>query len=238
VSARRRRPRPGAKSQPPRSMIPCHVNLLLYNRGIADKLLCSQSLVPTSHLRVSCGGCTSTYCSVLVRAYRPYRERLSVTSYTRHYKYWLCFTPKEQLPLPHHPPPSSSQHEQPSSIRMSHTQTAAPASSPNFQLIFNNALEAYKKRTKNDLLAHPLAAQLQTCNSPSDVLLILQQQVEELNQSRNNNGRLTRWLDPTVNVLYAFSGALGEGVGLVRFVISDRLRSTLMLIPRYSPPRK
>ncbi len=121
---------------------------------------------------------------------------------------------------------------------MSHTHTAAPASSPNFQLIFNNALEVYKKRTKSDLLAHPLAAQLRTCNSPSDVLLILQQQVEELNQSRNNNGRLTRWLDPTVNVLYAFSGALGEGVGLVCFMISDRLRSTLMLLLRYSPPRK
>ena len=169
-----------------------------------------------------------------MRAYRPYLEH--VTPYTRHY--WLCFTPKDQLPLPHHPPPSSSQHEQSSSVRMSHTHTAAPASSPNFQLIFNNALEVYKKRTKSDLLAHPLAAQLRTCNSPSDVLLILQQQVEELNQSRNNNGRLTRWLDPTVNVLYAFSGALGEGVGLVCFMISDRLRSTLMLLLRYSPPRK
>ena len=210
---------------------------ILYNRGIVDKLLCSQSLsVPTSHLRVSCGGCTR--CSVLVRAYRPYLEHLPVTSYTRHYKYWLCLTPKDQHPLPHHPPPSSSQYEQSSSVRMSHSHTAAAASSPNFQLIFNNALEAYKKRTKNDLLAHPLAAQLQTCNSPSDVLLILQQQVEELNQSRNSDGRLTKWLDPTVNVLYAFSGALGEGVGLVCFMISDRLRSTLMLILRYSPPRK
>jgi len=156
----------------------------------------------------------------------------------RHYKYWLCLTPKDQHALPHHPPPSSSQYEQSSSVRMSHSHTAAAASSPNFQLIFNNALEAYKKRTKNDLLAHPLAAQLQTCNSPSDVLLILQQQVEELNQSRNSDGRLTKWLDPTVNVLYAFSGALGEGVGLVCFMISDRLRSTLMLILRYSPPRK
>jgi hypothetical protein len=207
---------------------------ILYNRGIVDKLLCSQNLnVPTSHLRVSCGGCT--HSSVLVRAYRPYLEHLPVTPYTRHY--WLCFTPKEQLPLPHYPPPASSQHEQSSSVRMSHTHTAAPASSPNFQLIFNNALDAYKKRTKNDLLAHQLAAPLQACDSSNDVLLILQQQVEELNQSRNSNGRLTKWLDPTVNVLYAFSGALGEGVGLVCFMISD-LRSTLMLILRYSPPRK
>jgi hypothetical protein len=101
---------------------------------------------------------------------------------------------------------------------MSHSHHVASTSSPkgpNFQLIFNNALKAYEKRTKNDLLAHPLAAQLQACGSPSAVLVVLQQQVQELNQSRSSDERLTNWLDPTVNVLYALSSALGEGVGLV-----------------------
>jgi hypothetical protein len=98
---------------------------------------------------------------------------------------------------------------------MSHTHAAAATSSPNFQLIFNNALKAYERRTKNDLLAHPLATQLQACDSPNAVLILLQQQVQELNQSRSSDERLTKWLDPTVNVLYIFSGALGEGVGLV-----------------------
>jgi hypothetical protein len=46
---------------------------------------------------------------------------------------------------------------------------------------------------------------------------MLQQQIQELNQSRTGDERLTRWLDPTVNVLYTFSGALGEGVSLVCF---------------------
>lgn len=109
---------------------------------------------------------------------------------------------------------------------MSRAQPAAAASSPNFQLIFNNALKAYERRTNNDLLAHPLAAQLQACDSPSAVLLVLQQQVQELNQSRPSDERLTKWLDPTVNVLYAFSGALGEGVGLVCSLTCDRLRFT------------
>jgi len=80
--------------------------------------------------------------------------------------------------------------------------------SSNFQLIFDNALEAYKKRTKKDLLTHPLAAQLQDCRCPSSILDVLHQQVEELNQSRNE--RWTMWLDPTVNVLYAFSETLGD----------------------------
>ena len=111
----------------------------------------------------------------------------------------------------------SAQPKQPPFVLMSHTNHAAATSSPNFQLIFNNALKAYEKRTRNDLLAHPLAAQLQACDSPSAVLLVLQQRVQELNQSRSSDERLTNWLGPTVNVLYAFSSALGEGVGLVRY---------------------
>ena len=85
----------------------------------------------------------------------------------------------------------------------------------NFQLIINNALDTYKKRTKNDLLAHPLVTELQSCDSSSTILAVLQQQLQGLDQSRRSDGRWTRWLDPTVNVLYTLSGTLGEGVGLV-----------------------
>ena len=97
---------------------------------------------------------------------------------------------------------------------MSHSHpTSAPSS--NFQIIFDNALKAYEKRTKKDLLIHPLAAQLQHCNTPSSILDVLQQQVQELNQSQGRNEKWTRWLDPTVKVLYAFSETLGGGVTLV-----------------------
>ena len=105
---------------------------------------------------------------------------------------------------------------------MSHTQPT-PSSSSNFQPIFNDALKAYQKRAKHNLLEHPLAAQLQTCNSTTTILALLYQQVQELNQSRNNDERLTKWLDPIVNVLYTFSATLGEGVGLV-CTVTARLR--------------
>jgi hypothetical protein len=98
---------------------------------------------------------------------------------------------------------------------MSHSHLTASSSSNNFQLIINNALKAYEKRTKKDLLAHPLASQLQACNSPSAILAILQQQVQGLDQSRSSDDRWTKWLDPTVNILYALSATLGEGAGLV-----------------------
>jgi hypothetical protein len=100
---------------------------------------------------------------------------------------------------------------------MSHPRpSGSSAASLNFQLILNNALKTYEKQTKHDLLAHPLAAQLQACQSPSSILDVLQQQVQQLHQSRSDD-RLTKWLDPTVNVLYAFSATLGEGVSLVCF---------------------
>ncbi|KAH9053583.1 hypothetical protein EDB87DRAFT_1690207 [Lactarius vividus] len=97
---------------------------------------------------------------------------------------------------------------------MSQTLSTAAASS-RFQAIFNNALREYEKQTKNDLLAHPLASQLQSCDSTSAILVILQDQVREFDQACSGDDRLTKWLNPTVNVLYAFSAALGEGVGLV-----------------------
>ena len=93
--------------------------------------------------------------------------------------------------------------------------TASSSSSTNFQLIMNNALDKYKKRTKTDLITHPLAAQLQSCNSPTEILAVLQQQVQGLDQSRSSDERWSRWLDPTVNVIYVVSSTLAAGVSLV-----------------------
>lgn len=110
---------------------------------------------------------------------------------------------------------------------MSHTH-ATSTSSSNFQLIFNNALKAYERRTKKDLLAHPLAAQLQDCDSHASILLVLQQQVQELNQTSDE--RLTKWLDPTVKVLYTFTETLGEGVSLVCPMMSKCPRSCILIL--------
>jgi len=50
--------------------------------------------------------------------------------------------------------------------------------SSNFQSIFSASLQAYDRKTKNKLLHHPLAAQLQSCNSPNAVLTVLQDLVQ------------------------------------------------------------
>ena len=93
--------------------------------------------------------------------------------------------------------------------------STASSSTSSFQLILNNALNAYKQRTKNDLLDHPLASQLEACSSPTDILAVLRQQLGALDQSPDRDDPWTKWLDPTVNVICTLSDGLGEGVGLV-----------------------
>jgi hypothetical protein len=113
-----------------------------------------------------------------------------------------------------------------------------PSSSSNLQAIFVASLKEYEKKTKQDLVTHPLMAQFQTCNSPADILTVLRAQVQQFEQSTSGDDKLTKWLSPTINVLYAFSSALGAGVGLVSSLRTIPLRSTILdHTSRYSHPR-
>jgi hypothetical protein len=93
--------------------------------------------------------------------------------------------------------------------------TPSTSSLANFQSVFNAALERYENKTKKRLLTHPLSAQLQSCDSPAAILSLLQGLVQQFDQGRSSDERLNSWLNPTVNVLSAFSATLGEGAGLV-----------------------
>jgi hypothetical protein len=92
---------------------------------------------------------------------------------------------------------------------------AAAAASSRFQVIFQAALKSYRKQAKEDLLAHPLASQLQLCDSTTAILAILQEQVREFDKSCSDDERLTKWMGPTVNVVNAFSAAVSGGVSVV-----------------------
>ena len=92
---------------------------------------------------------------------------------------------------------------------------ASTSSNSNYQSIFDRALEAHKKKTKKDLRSHPLFAKLEACNSPDAVLTTLRDQIPQQDQSRSIDDKLTKWLNPTVNVIYNFSQVIGGGVSLV-----------------------
>ena len=99
---------------------------------------------------------------------------------------------------------------------------SASTSQSNFVSVFNVALEAYKRKTKKDLSSHPLLPTLQSCDSPEAVLTVVRAQIPRFNESKNDDDGLTKWITPTVNVLYAFSATIGQGVGLVNNRTLDR----------------
>lgn len=92
-----------------------------------------------------------------------------------------------------------------------------PAADPstNYQVIFDNALKAYKTKTGKDLKSDPLLRRLETCNSPDAVLVLLRQQIPGVGQSGSSHERLTNWINPVVNVLYNFAETIGGSVSLV-----------------------
>ena len=98
--------------------------------------------------------------------------------------------------------------------------TTPSVSSSNIECIFDAALKSYKKKTKKDLKSHDLFKQLETCDSPAAILAVFQS--TQFDQSGDDD-RLKKWLVPTINVLYAFSGTLGEGVSLVNIDSSVHL---------------
>ena len=92
----------------------------------------------------------------------------------------------------------------------------ALASSSHLGSILDVALNNYRKNTGNDLLSHPLAIELQRCDSVDSILSILQRQANTLEQLRDGNRGLMKWISSSVNILYTIFATLGDGVGLVR----------------------
>ena len=85
----------------------------------------------------------------------------------------------------------------------------------NLDSIFNAALKTYKNRTGKDIISHPLATELQSCDSPDAILAVLRRQLHTTDQSQSSDETFTQCLIPTVNILYTLTDTLGEGFGLV-----------------------
>ena len=119
---------------------------------------------------------------------------------------------------------------------MSHVSSTATPST--IETVFATALKEYKKQTKRDIASHPLVTQLESCDSPSAIIAVLRSRVQKLDQSQCVDEKWMKWVDPTVNVLYAFSATLGGGVGQViprRYAALDL--SSYMRDHRYSQLR-
>jgi hypothetical protein len=106
------------------------------------------------------------------------------------------------------------------------------SSSSSFQALFAAALYDYESRTGISLVNHPLAKQLEECDSLDSIIAILREQAKGFREVRDN-GKLMKSVNCSVDVLYILSTstALGEGVGIVR----PKQSSTFLVLDRYSP---
>ncbi|KAH9056406.1 hypothetical protein EDB87DRAFT_1579373 [Lactarius vividus] len=85
-----------------------------------------------------------------------------------------------------------------------------------FKLILD-ALTEYKKKTGKELLDHPLAPEMQRCDSVDAILAIFQGQAKEFQRFGDGVQRLMKWIRPVVDVLFTFSATLSGGVALAPF---------------------
>lgn len=99
------------------------------------------------------------------------------------------------------------------------------APSANFEILFDAVLVKYRKQTGEDLRGHPLAARINSCDSPDSILNIFQEQAQAFEESRRSDARLFKWRIPIVNVLHALStnAVLSDGVSLVSPALADFL---------------
>jgi len=88
--------------------------------------------------------------------------------------------------------------------------------SARFQVLFESALQAYKKKTGITLAEHPLTVELESCHTVEDVTTLLQRQAEAVSDSQARNKSM-KWIKTTVAILTPLSGvvSLADAVGLV-----------------------
>ena len=76
----------------------------------------------------------------------------------------------------------------------------------------NKALADYGQQIGVELDKHPFADELRGCDSPCDVLKLLEVKAEAFKVYRDGNRNLINWLSPVVQAVHTLSGVLGEAV--------------------------
>jgi len=105
------------------------------------------------------------------------------------------------------------------------------SASPRLQEFFEAALKDYEKKTGITLDKHPLAEELQNCNSVESVAAVLNEQTQAFNEFREKD-KILKPLTNTLSVLQKLSaGRFGQvHVGLVRPWVQCRRSMSLTTI--------
>jgi hypothetical protein len=83
------------------------------------------------------------------------------------------------------------------------------------QSLFEAALRDYEKQTGMKLIEHPLARQLENCNSVESITAVLQEQARAFSEFRRDDDKVMKPLKCVVHVLHLLSTSLVRRVALV-----------------------
>jgi hypothetical protein len=88
--------------------------------------------------------------------------------------------------------------------------------SSSFQALFESALKDYEKQTGIPLASHPLAEQIQNCQSVDSITTLLQEQARAFDKFRGND-KIIKSFKSVVSALSKVSSAaaLGDDIGMV-----------------------
>jgi hypothetical protein len=88
--------------------------------------------------------------------------------------------------------------------------------SSRLRVLFEAALQDYENQTGKALANHPLAEQLQSCDSVESVTAVLREQTQAFSEFRGKD-KILKPLKNAVSVLYKLSAAanFGRDIGLV-----------------------
>ena len=84
----------------------------------------------------------------------------------------------------------------------------------NLQSILD-AADKYAEQTGINLKDNPFADKVKDCDSPTAVLLLLQENLKAFKDYRDNNRKFIKCVSPVVQFVHAFSGILLGGANLV-----------------------
>ena len=131
----------------------------------------------------------------------------------------LAVQPERHLPLSlilSHRPDSSTDTHIPSTCDMSEP----PGSM--LESLFEAALNNYEEQTGMKLIDHPLARQLENCNSIESITEVLQEQARAFNEFRRDDSKVMKPLKRVVHVVHALSTSIVCRVALACIYFSRR----------------
>ncbi len=88
--------------------------------------------------------------------------------------------------------------------------------SSRLRVLFETALQDYERQTGIALAKHPLADQLQNCDSVESITAVLREQIQASNEFQGRD-KFLKPLKSAVSILYKLSASadLGQAIGLV-----------------------